>query len=256
MDSAAQHEKIIVKVTTAEPKVFGYLLFERTPGSAVPQTVAQFFSKDTTDAEIQKVRLALMEDGLTGSSIDQAVEHKADSDFTATSALTAKRSSKSPASSVTSVSSSAGSLKTISNAADTVTQVHGFPTNSTNKKKRIQLVKTLHPHNLLLCDLVTLAYTIHSTNPLYIIFRAQCYWFANMIMCLLEREYEVDTDVTATDKHVDEVCERVGGKWHSVRVHTAKQSILNIIAAQFSVNLEAFKRRVRIASFSMYTSLD
>ena len=256
MDATSQHEKIVAKITTRAEGVYGYLCFERTRGSS-PQTLDHF--KESTDPHIQNIRLALIEDRLlnSGSLVDETLERK--DGFTSKSEPTSKQSPKSSTNSVSSFSSSLDSFQLKSNAVDTVAQIDGFPriTPTLSKKKPtgIQLVDTLTPRDdLLLCDLVALAYTIHIQNPIYIVFKEQCYWFANMIMRILQREYghvdsATDTDLTTTDEHIDEVCEGASGKWYSIRVHKAKESILEIITSQFKINLNAFKARVCNANF-------
>ena len=240
INSLAQHERIIAKVTTAESGVYGYIRFERTRGST--QTVAAFFSENLTD-KLQSVRLALIQDGL--QQVSDPPEHN--NDFTLKSEPTSKRSSNGIM--LSSFSSSSDSFK--ADAQDMVAQVDGFPTNSI-KKENI-LVEMLNPRQeLLLSDLVVLAHTIHTENPIYSIFKEQCYWFANMIMSVLRCEYGHNgaaVDPVAMDEHIDEVSLEAGGKWHCIRVNKTTESILRIITSQFRTNLGAFKEQVSNANF-------
>jgi len=208
MDSGGQHEQVVAKIATGKYGVYGYLCFERMRGDN------PWLETDGMEFE--------------------ALEHK-------NTEPTSRRPSKT-ASSV----SSLDSIKVKTNAEDTVAQVNGFPiTNSQNKSTGIQLVDSLNPdRELFLCDLIILTYTIHTHNPVYMLVKEQCYWFASMIMCILKRVYGHNgAPSLAMDEHVDEV-RRAAGKWHSIPVHRATEPMLDSITSQFESNLKAFKERV------------
>jgi hypothetical protein len=245
MGSLSQHEKIIAKVTTAENNVFGYLSFERNPSTAETQTLAHFFFKPPKDPDVVAVRSSLINDGLRQPA------PLVDDDPSVTQ--TPERNSSSSGNSVS--SSHSTSMKSV--ASDTVAQVSGFP--STTSKKGMTLVKVIKPRCLLLSDLVTLAWTIHSKKPLYAIFKNQCYWFASMVMCILQRHYEGVLDEQneiLAEKFEDEVTEKIGGTWKKVRVHQAKKSIVDSISTKFEENLDSLKLRVStcVTFFELYIS--
>ena len=49
------------------------------------------------------------------------------------------------------------------------------------------LTASIITDHLTFFQLVTLAETVHDHDPLYMLFRCQCYWYANTIYCVIEQ---------------------------------------------------------------------
>jgi hypothetical protein len=68
---------------------------------------------------------------------------------------------------------------------------------------RARVIRQLTPDKLSFFQLITLADTVHDHDPLYTLFKRQCYWYANTIYCVIEQSYTVRERVLVEDPGSD-----------------------------------------------------
>ena len=103
-------------------------------------------------------------------------------------------------------------------------------------------LRQIQPQSLSLFDLAVLADTVHNHDPLYSILKSQCFWFANIICDIVEREYHCNTICSESFARVsrDDICippnnylPDLAGRWMGILVSKVEEAVLLVVASDF-----------------------
>ena len=164
------------------------------------------------------------------------------SDDSSTNASTRNAYSEGSSESNVSVASRRSGLD--SSPDDMVSRLSGYPSGIGVKR-----LETLRPTNLRLCDLAILVAAVHDLNAVYSIFHAQRWWFANLIMRIVEKDHEMLEPQAPVRRYVlsrsskDEVCSEVG-RWYKLRVDRTLLVIVGMIRLQYYEGRRKFDKRL------------
>jgi hypothetical protein len=244
------HEQVVAKVETGEPGVYGYLCIERAQTRLCYNTLENLVSNSSPSIHFEKLLDSLIDDGMPISEAGTILHKKrvreqslhTHSEDSSTNAST--RNAYSEGSSESSVSESTRWSGLDSTPDDTVSRLSGYQSG-----KRLE---TLRPTNLRLCDLAILVGAVHDLNALYSIFHAQRWWFANLIMRIVEKDHETlepPAPVRGMSRYglsrysKDEVCSEAG-RWYKLRVDRTLLVIVGMIRLQYYEGRRKFDKRV------------
>ncbi|KIM45518.1 hypothetical protein M413DRAFT_342242 [Hebeloma cylindrosporum] len=165
------------------------------------------------------------------------------------SALSSSSSSSSPSSSRSGVASM-DSCSTARDAFDIV-RGHAEPTQASNDviMGTLFLESPDHPP-IYLHELAVLAQTIHNNDNCYRLFTTNCYWFAGMMMDVLEKRINVQMQPAARTSWIGKVLHRHLGKsdgnWAYVTVYSpAPSKAVADVLAEFERNLAEFEKKIQ-----------
>lgn len=240
-----QHQKVIAKVETDTRGVYGYVCFERDPETRLRyNTLRDLVSGSSPSIDFAQLLDSLIEDGLPiGEACTIFHMKRARESLT----LLAGGDGDEEDSSASTGSGSPCSSEAVSNgwtvlgpnADDRVSRVCQYPSDICVKR-----VETLKPTNLHLCDLAILVASVHDLNAVYSIFHAQRFWFANLIMRIVEKDHqdriEADNPVFfgvgvccgRRESNGDEVCS-AAGRWYNVRVSRTLLVVVEMVRVQY-----------------------
>jgi hypothetical protein len=158
-----------------------------------------------------------------------------------------QRSSASTSSWSSSQSSSTGvaSLDSLSPPHDAVDMVRGLAKPKHAAKDVV--IGTIHLDStpVYLYELVILASTIHNSNRCYLLFSMNCYWFAGMLMNVLEERINLKMDTLPEKRLLGIKKKGKNGKWTFVRVYKpAPLETVEAVLAEFEKNLFKFEKKV------------
>jgi hypothetical protein len=177
----------------------------------------------------------------------------------ANSELTVLQSSNDAASSRQSFQSKSMSISSLLSmgkldATDAVCTVHSWPTCDSLTEK----VVCKNQCSLILLDLVLLAKVVHDYSDKYRLLRRQCYWYADMIMRVLQASF---SDVTSNrdlslkqhdDEHWEvEEYDEMSGTWKSIRIHETRKGMVNDIKHAFERRRLHVRKLVRVTQQSL-----
>ncbi|PPQ97440.1 hypothetical protein CVT26_002850 [Gymnopilus dilepis] len=134
-----------------------------------------------------------------------------------------------------SISQSSKSLKSL-NGLEAVDSVMGVDSNSFKDDERLE---TLHTTDLPLARLACLAKIVHDEDPSYSVFRHQCYWYANLIMKVIEKESKSSSKRKEgrVDNSISKLRLRLvkspRGTWWRIPVGKVEKALVETISAQF-----------------------
>lgn len=107
-------------------------------------------------------------------------------------------------------------------------------------------IRQIQPLSLSLFDLAVLADSVHNHDPLYSIFGSHCYWFANIICNVIEKEYKCQT-VTSPEYAFtkDTICfppndylPELAGRWMGVLISRVQETFSSVVASAFKIHLQ------------------
>ena len=107
-----------------------------------------------------------------------------------------------------------------------------------------QIMRQLKPHNLTFFQLITLAETVHNHDPLYTLFRRQCYWYANTIYRVIEQSHTFSERVShepenpeyqSSDLRIppDIYLPPSAGRWRGLLVTAVSQDVVEVVRKKF-----------------------
>jgi hypothetical protein len=244
-----EHQQVVAKVETGEPGVYGYLCIERAQTKLCYNTLENLVLNSSPSIHFEKLLDSLIEDGMPISEAGTILHMKrvrsnhGDDTLSEDSSTNAStRNAYSEGSSESSISVSTRWSGSDSTPDDTVSRLSGYPSG-----KRLE---TLRPTNLRLCDLAILVAAVHDLNALYSIFHAQRWWFANLIMRIVEKDHEMlETQVPVRGRmgnRKDEVCSEAG-RWYRLRVDRTLLVIVGMMRLQYYEGRRKFDKRVQSA---------
>ena len=109
-------------------------------------------------------------------------------------------------------------------------------------------------NSLSLFDLVVLADTVHNHNPLYSIFKSQCFWFCSIICRIISREYDCNS-ATPTEPLQDEnirippneYLPKFGGRcFGGLLVSVVEEAVIEVVLSNFKRNRRERMENVRL----------
>ena len=248
------HQQVVVKVEAGEPGVYGYLCIERAQTRLCYNTLENLVLNSSPSIHFEKFLDSLIEDGMpigeAGSilhmkrnrerSIHAEDTHSGDS---STNASTRNAYSEGSSESSASVATRWSALD--SSPDDTVSRVSDYP-----RGIGVKRLETLKPTNLRLCDFAILVGAVHDLNALYSVFHAQRWWFANLIMRIVEKDHEtIEVPVRRYGlrrNSEDEVCSEAG-RWYKLRVNRTLKVVVGMIRLQYYEGRRKFDKRVEWA---------
>src|SRR5271170_7416030 len=106
-------------------------------------------------------------------------------------------------------------------------------------------IRQIHPTSLSIFELAVLADTVHNHDPLYSIFKSQCYWFARTICDVVAKEYRCDVvSGTQAPLTVDDVLvprndylPDMSGRCSGILISGVEETVSSIIASNFKQHL-------------------
>ena len=251
-----EHQQVIAKVETGEPGEYGYLCIERAQTRLCYNTLENLVLNSSPSIHFEKLLDSLIEDGMPIGEASTILHMKrvretsihdedALSEDSSTNASTRNAYSEGSSESDISVSTQWSGLDP--NPHDTVSRHSGYPSGI-----GVNRLETLSPSNLRLCDLAILVAAVHDLNALYSIFHAQRWWFANLIMRIVEKDHETLEPLTPVwnkfglknRSSKDEVCSEAG-RWCKLRVDRTLLVIVGMIRLQYYEGRRKFDKRVR-----------
>ena len=247
-----QHQKVIAKVETDARGVYGYVCFERDAETRLKyNTLRDLVSGSSPSIDFAQLLDSLIEDGLPISEACTIFHMKRvresltllagdDDGDEEDSRVDDSPSPTGSGSPCPSEAVSNGWTGLGPNAEDRVSRLCQYPGDICVKR-----VETLKPTNLHLCDLAVLVASVHDLNAVYSIFHAQRFWFANLIMRIVEKDHHQDT-IEADHAHFfgvgvccgrrenngDEVCS-AAGRWYNVRVSETLLVVVEMVRVQY-----------------------
>ena len=250
------HHQVVAKVEIGEPNIYGYLCIERAQTRLCYNTLENLVLNSSPAIHFEKLLDSLIEDGMPISEAGTILHMKrvrersihgedALSEDSSTNAST--RNAYSEGSSESSVSASTRRSELDSNPNDTVSRLSGYPSGI-----GVRRLETLRPTNLRLCDLAILVAAVHDLNAVYSIFHAQRWWFANLIMRIVEKDHETLEPLAPVGgrnryglrrNFKDEVCSEAG-RWYKLRVDRTLLVILGMMRLQYYEGRRKFDKRV------------
>ena len=248
------HQQVVAKVETGEPDVYGYLCIERAQTRLCYNTLENLVLNSSPSIHFEKLLDSLIEDGMPISEagtilhLKRVRERSIHSDGTlsedsSTNASTRNAYSEGSSESNVSVATRWSGLD--SSPDDTVSRLSGYPSGIGVKR-----LETLRPTNLRLCDLAILVAAVHDLNAVYSIFHAQRWWFATLIMRIVEKDHETLEPPVRDRKRYrlrrsnkDEVCSEAG-KWYKLRVDRTLLVVVGMIRLQYYEGRRKFDKRV------------
>ena len=251
------HQQVIAKVETGEPGVYGYLCIERAQTRLCYNTLENLVLNSSPSIHFEKLLDSLIEDGMPISEASTILHMKRvrersihyDDTLSGDSSTNAStRNAYSDGSSESNVSVSTRRSGLDSKPDDTVSRLTGYPSGIGVKR-----LETLRPTNLRLCDLAILVVAVHDLNAVYSIFHAQRWWFANLIMRIVEKDHDTLEPQAPVRRYglsrysKDEVCSEAG-RWYKLRVDRTLLVIVGMIRLQYYERRRKFDKRVRYVS--------
>ena len=123
-----------------------------------------------------------------------------------------------------------------------------------------RIVRQISPVSLSLFDLAVLADTVHIHDSTYSIFKSHCYWFANIICDVIEKEY--NCTIGAKDElDMDDICippnhylPDLAGRWMGVRVIEVKAAVVSSMASKFQEHHKKMLEETEKGSFFSFIS--
>lgn len=251
-----EHQQVVAKVETGEPGEYGYLCIERARARLCYNTLENLVLNSSPSIHFEKLLDSLIEDGMPISEASTILHMKRVrersihdentlSEDSSTNASTRNAYSDGSSDSNVSVSTRRSGLD--SNPDDTVSRLSGYPSGM-----GVRQLETLRPTNLRLCDLAILVAAVHDLNAVYSIFHAQRWWFANLIMRIVEKDHETleaQAPVLSLKRYglnrnsKDEVCSEAG-KWYKLRVDRTLSVIVGMLRLQYYEGRRKFDKRV------------
>ena len=250
------HQQVVAKVETGEPGVYGYLCIERGQTRLCYNTLENLVLNSSPSIHFEKLLDSLIEDGMPIGEAGTILHMKRVrersihgentlSEDSSTNASTRNAHSDGSSESNASVSTRWSGLD--SSPDDTVSRLSGYPSGI-----GVRRLETLRPTNLRLCDLAILVAAVHDLNAVYSIFHAQRWWFANLIMRIVEKDHEMlEAQAPVLGINIyglsrsskDEVCSEAG-KWYKLRVDRTLLVIVGMIRLQYYEGRRKFDKRV------------
>ena len=243
------HQQVVVKVETGEPGVYGYLCIERAQTRLCYNTPENLVLNSSPSIHFEKLLDSLIEDGIPISEAGTILHMKRDqersfhshSEDSSTNASTRNAYSEGSSESNVSVATRWSGIDT--GPDDTVSRLSGYPSGLGVKR-----IESLRPTNLRLCDLAILVGAVHDLNAVYSIFHAQRWWFANLIMRIVEKDHEMLEPPTPVRgfrrSSKDEVCGEAG-RWYKVRVDRTVSVIVGMLRLQYYEGRRKYDKRSR-----------
>jgi hypothetical protein len=105
-----------------------------------------------------------------------------------------------------------------------------------------QIMRQLRPDNLTFFQLITLAETVHNYDPLYTLFKRQCYWYANTIYRVIEQTHTFSErmshepeDPESSDLRIppDIYLPPSAGRWRGLLVMAVSQVLVMEVRKKF-----------------------
>ena len=262
-----EHHQVIAKVETGEPGVYGYLCVERAQTRLCYNTLENLVLNSSPSIHFEKLLDSLIEDGMPISEAGTILHMKRIrersihgegtlSENSSTNASTRNAYSDGSSESNVSVSTRWSELDSSSNSDDTVSRLSGYPSGI-----GVERLETLKPTNLRLCDLAILVAAVHDLNAVYSIFHAQRWWFANLIMRIVEKDHETlepQAPVRGRNRYglkrssKDEVCSEAG-RWYKLRVDRTLLVIVGMIRLQYYEGRRKLDKRVSLSENTYMT---
>ena len=107
-------------------------------------------------------------------------------------------------------------------------------------------VRQIRPLDLSLFDLVVLADTVHKHDPIYSVFKSQCFWFASSICDVVIKEYTCTTVNSQRDNLLtpppgrDDIClppndylPNLAGTWMGIAVNRVEDAVSSVLRREF-----------------------
>ena len=247
------HQQVVAKVETGEPGVYGYLCIERAQTLLCYNTLENLVLNSSPSIHFENLLDSLIEDGMPISEAGTILHmkrvrersiHGEDTLSEDSSTNASTRNAYSDGSSESNVSVSTRRSGIDSTPDDTVSRLTGYP-----RGIGVKRLETLRPTNLRLCDLAILVVAVHDLNAVYSIFHAQRWWFANLIMRIVEKDHEtlepqVPVRGRLSRNNKDEVCSEAG-RWYKLRVDRTLLVIVGMIRLQYYEGRRKFDKRVK-----------
>lgn len=106
-------------------------------------------------------------------------------------------------------------------------------------------IRQIHPTSLSIFELAVLADTVHNHDPLYSVFKSQCYWYARTICDIVVKEYRCDVvSGTQAPLTVDDVLlpkndylPDLSGRCSGILISGVEETVSSIIASNFKEHL-------------------
>ena len=111
------------------------------------------------------------------------------------------------------------------------------------------------PQELSLFDLVVIADTVHTHDPIYSILGGHCYWFANLICEVVKKEYDcsiVADNRLPTDSVFippNEYLPDLAGTWRGLPVSTIEEEVVRVMVSKFRIHRDEQRAEVRLFFF-------
>ena len=140
---------------------------------------------------------------------------------------------------------------------------------SSNEYKLGVHLGEFRPKNLNLFHLALLAHVVHVQNPLYALFKSQCYWFASTVFYaaqIIDRDLSATTHLAgisldnsdASSKENDMIflpfhlyMPKEAGRWKGIRISGCKQVVLSTVVKRFHEQLDEIMIKVHSYFFGI-----
>ncbi|PPQ97439.1 hypothetical protein CVT26_002849 [Gymnopilus dilepis] len=219
------HEYLIIEVTYRNHSPSAFLRVERTRTQPEEATEEEFFKR--LPRPLAETFRAALKDAQPENTDDSTVE-----EATYPPPVTPSSSSSQTGKFHWDFHSpSSASLKTLNGkpAVDTVISVN--PDSLTDD----DLWVTLEMNHIPLAQLACLAKIVHDEDPIYSVFRHQCYWYANLIMKVIEKDAKKKSErrvVNDNDNNMLRLA-RARGTWWRIPVGKVEKKMVEMISEKF-----------------------
>ncbi|KAF8967700.1 hypothetical protein BDZ97DRAFT_1802851 [Flammula alnicola] len=97
-----------------------------------------------------------------------------------------------------------------------------------------------------LAHLAILSKVVHDEETLYNLFNAQCYWYSNVIACVIAKQQNFDfmavRSASPTEGDSDFCFHPRSGKYYRIAIHKIRQDVVNSMEATLVQRLKEFER--------------
>ena len=103
-------------------------------------------------------------------------------------------------------------------------------------------IQQILPRELSLFDLVVIADTVHTHDPIYSILGGHCYWFANLICEVVKKEYDcsilADNRLPTGSVYIppNKYLPDLAGTWRGLPVSTIEEEVVRVMVSKFRIH--------------------
>lgn len=238
-----QHELLIIELRYSGPPV--NLLLGRTASPDRLPTPSYFTSHSDSDTVLQSVVQALKTTPSSYERIDEPESHTPKLSILDTASLKAARLLS---------GSSMSSPSMIYRADDRFLGSKLYNADYINKTRNICEIR---PASLSIFDFAVLADAVHNHDPLYSIFKSQCYWYAKTICDIIKKEYtcavvsgpEEPLIVDGVSIPENDYLPDMSGRCMGILISAVEDTVTSIITSNFKEYLREKHDQVRFFFF-------